>query len=136
MQAEPWMAVRDVPDSVMIVEDDSDMRRLLEIVLNRNDRLSRDLSFDNASDALGEILSGVCPAAILCDAGLPGMSGLRAVPLFREACPNAVIVIYTANPEGCSDAVTRGADAVMSKATLPTQVVEHVAELLEQRTTS
>jgi len=74
-----------------------------------------------------------CPDAVICDVGLPGMSGLDAVPLFRDACPGSVIVMYTANPEGSQDAVALGADAVVGKDTIPTRLLEQVVKLLERR---
>ena len=116
----------------MIVEDDDDIRRLLELVLARDHRLAVGHSFDNASDALVAVSAGR-PEVILCDVGLPGMSGLEALPHLRAACPDTVIVMYTANPEGSHEAVALGADAVVGKDTVPTRLFEQVVELLEQR---
>ena len=121
------------PHSLVIIEDDADIRQLLELLLRRDGRLTLDRSFDNASDALVAVRDGCCPEVILCDVGLPGMSGLDALPLLRGACPEAVIVMYTANPEGALDAVTLGADAVVGKDTLPPRLFDQVLELLEQR---
>ena len=115
----------------MIIEDDADIRLLLEMLLDRDERLALRQALDNARDAL-EAVRFECPDVILCDVGLPGMSGLEAVPLFREVCPNAVIVMYTANPEGAVDAVTLGADAVVGKDTSPRGLFGRVVEILEQ----
>ena len=116
----------------MIIEDDADIRRLLEILLDRDERLTLVQSLDNAGDAL-EAVRTDRPDVILCDVGLPGMSGLDAVPLFREVCPDTVIVMYTANPEGVLDAMALGADAVVGKDTGPIRLFGQVVELLEQR---
>ena len=123
----------DAPYSLVIVEDDADIRDLLRIVLARDGRLVAGRAFDNAEDAVAAVRHD-CPDAILCDVGLPGMSGLEALPLLRAACPTGVIVMYTANPEGSQDAMTSGADAVVGKDTVPTRLVEQVVELLERRT--
>ena len=119
----------------MIIEDEADIRELLEIRLDRDDRLVLDRSFDNAPDAV-ESVRGCCPDGILCDIGLPGMSGLEAIPLFRDACANTVIVMYTENPDGAFDAVGLGADAVVGKDTGALRLFGQVLELLEQRTYS
>ena len=121
------------PHSLVIIEDDADIRHLLELLIRRDGRLTLDRSFNNAGDALAAVREGCQPEVILCDVGLPGMSGLDALPLLRGACPEAVIMMYTANPESALDAVTLGADAVVGKDTLPPRLFDQVLELLEQR---
>ena len=93
-------------------------------MLARDHRLAVGHSFDNASDALVAVSAGR-PEVILC--------GLEALPHLRAACPDTVIVMYTANPEGSHEAVALGADAVVGKDTVPTRLFEQVVELLEQR---
>lgn len=119
------------PFILVVVEDDPDVRRLLGMLLARDDRLVLGSSFDNASDALAAVRSD-CPDAIVCDVGLPGMSGLQALPLLRAACPDTVIVMYTGNPEGSLGALVLGADAVVGKGSDPTEVLDRILELLEQ----
>jgi CheY-like chemotaxis protein len=122
------------PYVLMVVEDDADLRHLLRILIALDDRLALGSSFDNARDALAAVGNGCRPDAILCDVGLPGMSGLEALPRLRDACPDTVIVMYTGNPEGSLDALARGADAVVSKDTLPARLFDHVVALLERTT--
>lgn len=118
--------------SLMIVEDDPDLTRLLELRLDRDDRLVHSRSFVTAVDALSAVRDE-CPDVILCDVGLPLMSGLEAAPLLREACPNAVIVMYTAAPDSARHAIALGADAVVSKEYGPTRLFDQVVELLQRR---
>ena len=120
------------PSSVVLVEDDADIRQLLELLLARHARLVLGQSFGDARDALVAVRDGA-PEVIVCDVGLPGMSGLEAVPLFREACPDTLIVMYTAAPDGCHQAGALGADAVVGKDGAPTRLFDQVVELLEQR---
>ena len=75
------------PHSIVIIEDDADIRQLLELLLQRDHRLTLDRSFDNASDALVAIRHGCPPEAILCDVGLPGMSGLEGSLFFVLRAP-------------------------------------------------
>ena len=123
------------PYSVLVIEDDPDIRQLLELLLRRDNRLALDRSFDNAADALTAVRDGG-PEVILCDVGLPGMSGVEAVPHFRAVCPDAVIVMYTANLEAAFGAEVLGVDAVVSKDTAPARLFEKVLELIEQRMSS
>jgi CheY-like chemotaxis protein len=123
---------RHASSSVMLVEDDVDIRELLEMLLARDSRLGLAQSFGDARDALVAVRDGA-PEAIVCDVGLPGMSGLEALPHLRQACPDAIIVMYTAAPDRCDGAMALGADAVVGKDTAPTRLFEHLVELLRRR---
>jgi CheY-like chemotaxis protein len=118
---------------VVLVEGDADIRRLVEILLTRSDRLALSGSFDNAESALLTIADGSSPAAILCGIGLTGMSGLEAIPLLRDACPDTVIVTYTADLQRARGAVALGADAVVGKNTIPSLLPQMLLDLIEKR---
>ena len=117
--------------SLVIVEDDPDLTRLLELRLDRDDRLVHSRSFETAIDALAGVRDD-CPDVIICDVGLPMMSGLEALPGLRAACPDAVIVMYTAAPDSARHAPALGADAVVSKEYGPSRLFDHVVELLRR----
>ncbi len=99
---------------VVVIEDDVPFRNLLAVQLRLNSQLTLVGSYGDARSALNA-LAGSCPDAIVLDVGLPGMSGMEALPMLRAECPQTTIVIYTANPELATDATRLGADAVVSK---------------------
>ena len=82
--------------SVLVVEDDPDIRDILEMALV--DLLGIDLRmFDNVPDAL-QALDALQPQIIALDVMLPGVTGLEAVPMLRARpdCRDLPIVLLTA----------------------------------------
>jgi two-component system, chemotaxis family, chemotaxis protein CheY len=105
-----------VPNSIFIVDDNSDIRagirRQLEL-----------LGFDVCGEALDGIdaldkLSRVRPDLIILDMSMPRMNGVDAARELKHICPNVPVILYTAFadvfrrkqvlPEGVSDVVAKG----------------------------
>ncbi len=57
------------------------------------------------------------PDAIVLDLAMPGMDGWRALPLLRQACPHAAIVVLSAFPDPLTLAgvLRLGADEYLDK---------------------
>lgn len=70
----------------------------------------------SAEEALG-ILEYQCFDFILLDIGLPGMSGVEALPLLQEKCPNAGIAIMSGayDAEVAQSMIAQGANGYISK---------------------
>ncbi len=106
----------DRPVRVVIVDDTDDLRLLLSMTL----------SIDGRFEVVGEAANGAegveqCreaqPDAVLLDMMMPVMDGLEALPLIREACPGARIVMLSANdsPDVIERAMALGAAAYVVK---------------------
>ncbi|MGH7318989.1 MAG: response regulator [Candidatus Rokuibacteriota bacterium] len=94
--------------SVLVVDDDAEMRALLVDVL-RNDGFDVAEAGDGADAVLA--LRNRQFDVILMDKNMPGPSGLDLLPGFRRACPQSRIIMMTAFGDVPSyvEAVEKGA---------------------------
>jgi len=104
------------PIRTVVVEDEEAVRRLLRVRLERDGGFVVVAEGTSASDAR-ELCREHRPHAVIVDAGLPGESGLSAVPDIRAASPATVVVIYTSDSTVATrNAAERaGAHAVVGK---------------------
>lgn len=102
---------------VLVVDDDDDIRRYLESLLNLSQEFTVIGLADNGADAVR--LSGETqPDFVLLDERMPAMNGTEALPKIRAVVPQATVVIFTAFPEDPS-LEDCGADAVIDKTAPP-----------------
>jgi len=78
--------------SLFIVDDEDTLRRTLTIALEGRYRLA---DFPDAESAVAAARVDP-PDLVLLDLGLPGMSGIEAIPVFRAIAPEILIVVITA----------------------------------------
>ena len=78
--------------SLFIVDDEDTIRRTLTIALEGRYRLA---DFPDAESAVAAARVDP-PDLVLLDLGLPGMSGIEAIPVFRAIAPEILIVVITA----------------------------------------
>jgi len=78
--------------SLFIVDDEDTIRRTLEIALEGRYRLA---DFPDAESAIAAAKSDP-PDLVLLDIGLPGMSGIEAIPVFKAMAPGILIIVITA----------------------------------------
>jgi len=101
---------------VLLVDDDPDMRSLLEIMLSEDGRFA---VVGHASDGAEAVRLGITrrPDVVVLDLQMPGMDGLTALPLLRERLPAARIVVVSAFPDPLTlaDAMQRGVDGYIDK---------------------
>jgi len=110
--------------SVLIVDDEVQIRRLLRVALEANG--CRVLEAANGADGLAEAAQRN-PEVIILDLGLPGMDGLTVLKRLREWSRVPVLVLSV--QEGETDkvaALDNGADDYMTK---PFSTVELLARL-------
>lgn len=79
---------------VAVVDDDDDVRELLQLGLNTQDYEVVGTAAD-AGLAI-DMVSSAQPDIILLDLHMPDMGGLEVLPRLRELCPNAKIVAFSA----------------------------------------
>ena len=117
---------------VWLVEDDQTFRHALARVINQAKGLCCSSEFKNCEDALAALKHRSPPKVLLLDIGLPGMSGLEGIRLFRAKIPNLQIIILTAFDEQDKvvQAVCSGAVGYLLKGASRTRVVESIREVL------
>ncbi len=105
---------------VMLVEDHPEYRDVVEMALRKEPDIELTSQFGTSESALRELQD--TPGSrevdvILLDLNLPGMSGLEAIPWFREFVPKAKIIILTqSNAEAdVLEAIKRGAAGYLLK---------------------
>ncbi len=92
---------------LFIVDDEDTIRNTLSIALNGKYRLSLFPDAESAIEAAGTDP----PDLVLLDIGLPGMSGIDALPEFRRVAPEVLVIVITAYEDVTSvvSAMKRGA---------------------------
>lgn len=121
------------PQTVLIIEDESDIRELLEYTLRRD-------GFDVSSAADGEVGLSLarkrCPDLMVLDLMLPGLDGLELCRRLKqdEATRSIPIVMVTAKGDE-ADVVLGlglGADDYVSKPFSPKEVVARIHAVLRR----
>jgi len=93
--------------SLFIVDDEYTIRRTLAIALEGRYRLA---DFPDAESAVAAARVDP-PDLVLLDIGLPGMSGIEAIPVFKAMAPGILIIVITAyeDVQSVVSAMKRGA---------------------------
>ncbi len=116
---------------VVIVDDDADVRSLLEVLFDVDRRFQVvGTAVDGAQGvALAEREQ---PDVVVLDLRLPVMDGLTAIPLLRRCAPEARIVVFSAFPDPFTllDVLRRGADSYIDKAMAWSDLLPTIAGLL------
>ena len=85
--------------SVVIVEDDPDIQSLIATIFSMDPRFSVTGLAESAEAGL-ELARDVKPEIIVLDDRLEGaLTGVEAVPQFKEAAPDAKIILFTAHAD-------------------------------------
>ena len=118
------------PDrDALIIEDDDDIRRLLEIVLTRSGFRVR--SAPTGAEGL-EALERALPELLTVDVGLPDLDGYEVVRRTRREHPETVMLIVSARSTDADrqEGMAAGADAYLTKPFRPAQLRAAVDEVL------
>ena len=120
---------------VLVVDDAADLRLLISLVLEEEPGWVIVGEAGDGAEAVTEA-GRLDPHLVLLDAAMPVMDGLEALPLLREALPDAVLVMLTAFPRGTLESAASdvGADAVLDKMNLVDELVPALRELVGART--
>jgi CheY-like chemotaxis protein len=104
---EPRVTATGPGAKVLVIDDDPDMRTMLEEFLTESGHHVI-LAADGVS-ALREVQSA--PDVALLDIAMPGLSGLDALPAIRAVAPDVVVIMVsgTANAEDAKRALALGA---------------------------
>ncbi|MFC7335782.1 response regulator [Haloferula chungangensis] len=108
------------PIRIMLVEDNCEYRDVIHFALEDEPQMEILAQFTTAEMALGSLRedqSAIAPHIVLLDLRLPGMSGLQALPYFREKVPSAKIIILSQSDSEADviQAITLGAAGYLLK---------------------
>ena len=114
---------------VAIVEDRREIRESLVLLINGTDGYRCTGSYRSMEEAI-EKLKYHLPHVVLCDIGLPGMSGIEGIRILKEQHPDLLILMLTVydDDERIFDAMCAGATGYLLKKTPPGRLLESLKE--------
>ena len=115
-----------------VVEDQREIREGLRALIDGTPGYHCTGAFRSMEDTLERIAFDP-PDAILVDIGLPGMSGIEGIPLLREHCPQARVLVLTVydDDERIFSALCAGACGYLLKKTPPSRLLESLREAVQ-----
>lgn len=120
-------------NTVWIVDDHRAFRRTLALLLEESPVPLQTRLFASCEEALAAMEAGGEPAVVLLDIGLRGMSGLAGIPLFKQRCPSAAIVVLTVfeDDDKLFRAICSGANGYLLKTQSAGELLRCVLSALE-----
>ncbi len=118
------------PVTVAVVEDDDALRSYFVEMLETAPQLACAGAFADAEQALAA-LPGLCPAVVLMDINLPGMSGVECVRQLSQVLPAMQVIMVTVydNSDSVFDSLAAGASGYLVKPVQPGQLVAAIEEV-------
>lgn len=116
--------------SVVIVEDDRQIREGLSDVLNKAPGCRCVGSFSSGEAALKNVNS-LDPQVILMDIGLPGMNGIECLRQVKQLMPKVSVVMLTVfeDDDRVFDSIVAGADGYLLKKTPASKIVDSLRDV-------
>ena len=114
---------------VALVEDRREIRESLTSLIGGTDGYRCTGSYRSMEEAL-EKLRHHRPHVVLCDIGLPGMSGIEGIRILKELYPDLLLLMLTVydDDERIFDAMCAGATGHLLKKTPPSRLLESLKE--------
>ena len=114
---------------VVVVEDDSSLRKTMIAFINRSPGFCCAGTFADGETALAEI-APLKPDVVLMDIGLPGMSGIECVSRLKALLPATPIIMLTVYDEGdyLFDSLKAGASGYLLKRAIGDKLLEAMQE--------
>lgn len=103
--------------SVWVVEDHRETRETIKELIDSEPGLVCTKAFGSAEEILAYIKDHYVPEVIVCDVGLPGMSGIELVERLRPIASGTKVVMMTVHEEKekIHSALTAGASGYLTK---------------------
>jgi len=120
--------------NVLVVDDSPELRELISFVIRRHPEGWHVVATAaEGRQAVDEARSNQ-PDLVLLDIAMPVMDGMQALPLIREAAPDAVVVMLSGYPfetagQGALDA---GAHGYLEKSDLVRGLIPRVERILQE----
>lgn len=119
-----------MPVRVFLCDDVADLRVLLRLALEEDDRILVVGEAAEAASAIAQVAE-LAPDVIVLDLSMPGVDGLQAIPPLRAAAPGCRIIVFSGFAAERMElpALAQGADRYVEKGVDLAQVREVVLEV-------
>ncbi|MDF7824763.1 response regulator transcription factor [Pontiellaceae bacterium B12227] len=122
--------------TIMLVEDNEAYRNVIKRSFSRDANMELVSQFSTAEIALRslqELSTRTVPDIILLDLNLPGMSGLEALPYFRQALPDTRIIILTQSDKESDilEAISKGTSGYLLKSATNRQLKDGIRTVMD-----
>ncbi|RZL96930.1 MAG: response regulator transcription factor [Pedobacter sp.] len=116
---------------VCIVEDKTDLREGMNLMIEMSEAYILGGSFGNAEEALHKI-PAINPDVVLMDINLPGMSGIHCVNALKAVYPEMLFLMCTAYEDNDKifDSLKAGASGYILKTEGPAKIIEALEEMI------
>jgi DNA-binding NarL/FixJ family response regulator len=116
---------------IVIIEDDKTIREGYCFLIGKTPGYSIVSSYSSAESALKRLAADQ-PDLILLDVGLPGISGIEAIPKIRALLPQVLILMLTVHDseEIVFRALGQGASGYLTKNSPAVKIIESIRDLV------
>jgi len=123
------VVMRDPPVRAVVIDDSTDIRELLVIVLTRSGMQVVGQAGDGKAGV--EVVRAERPDVVLLDLAMPVMDGVEALPIIRELVPDARIIVLSAFAGAVSEQVLEwGADGYLLKGTPLSEITAYLEDTI------
>ena len=116
--------------SIGIVEDHSEFRQGLEYLISSFSDYSVAWAYSSVEEAFENYAE---TDVLLLDINLPGLTGIEAIPIFKQKSPGLKIVMLTILEDDIHilEAIKNGADGYILKKSSPTKILDAIQQVYE-----
>ena len=116
--------------SLILFEDNIELRKTLVNFINNSGRYIVVGDYSNVSD-VANITKEKLPDIVILDINMPGMNGIEAISIIKEAKPDVYIVMYTQfeDHEKLFKSLCAGADGYILKKISPFRLIDAIDEV-------
>jgi len=116
--------------SIGIVEDHSEFRQSLVFLISSFSEYTVEWSYSSVEEALENFSE---TDVVLLDINLPGVSGIEAIPLFKQKCPGQKIIMLTILEDDFHilEAIKNGADGYILKKSSRNKILDAIQQVYE-----
>lgn len=118
--------------TVSVVEDDSEIRKILSLIIDRSPGFTCKQSYNDCESAITSITKKPTNV-VLMDIHLPGMSGIEGVKILKKQLPDTDFIMLTIQEDDDSvfNSLCAGATGYLLKETSPVDILNSIKEVYQ-----